>query len=246
MEFALMNREQKAIQLYSLDLAGIRDLYSEILAAQEEVGGTLTFRAKVPAGGGKSFDILTGNEDMDTSTPSLVGVVIHTQKCNAYFDEDNVGNTPPICSSEDSVCGTIRESGEIRYCNECPLNKFNSSAKGSGKACKNMIRLYVLIEGSPVPIMLTLPPTSIRAWQSYRTSVLAMNRLRPEEAVTEFTLGTATNASGVKYSVVKPKLLGRLSEEMSQVATFFAQGFKSTIELSADDYNRGDGEDSHA
>lgn len=238
MELSIMNREPKEIQPCKINLVGIRELFAEILAAQEEVGGTLTFRAKVPAGGGKSFDILTGNEDMDTSTPTLRGVVIHQQKCNAYFNEESVGNTLPLCASEDGVCGTMRESGEIRYCNACPLNKYASSTKGSGKACKNMIRLFLLIEGSPVPVMLTLPPTSIRAWQNYRMSVLAMNRLRPEETVTEFSLTTATNANGVKYSMVKPKLLGRLDDEARAVAAYYATGFKGTVEMNGEDYNR--------
>ena len=236
MELSLIKKAETKVAEFSFD--GIKEIYSEIIAAQEEVGGTVTYRAKVPAGGGRSFDIDTGNEDTDTSVPNLTGIVIHSHKCNARFDEDSSGE-PPICSSMDGLVGTEPETGEMHGCLDCPYNKYGSSEKGAGKACKNMIRLYMMIEGSPIPLVLSLPPTSLKSWQNYRLGVLAPLKLKPVDVVTELTLTPQVSKSGNKYSVVKPRLIGKLDDAAAETARFFASGFVPRVEISADDYNKG-------
>ena len=224
-----------------IDLRGVKEVYGEILAAQNEVGGTVTYRAKVASGGGKLFEIVTGDEDADTAVQTITGIVIHEQKCAAYFEGE--GNSPPVCASLDWVYGTERESGEVHRCAECPRHEFGSAEKGGGKACKDMIRLYILTEGIPLPLVLSLPPTSLKNWQSYRLATLAPRRLRASDVVTEFSLSQAVNAAGIKYSVVKPKLLGLVDEEARGIVQMFAAGIKSAVsgdEVSGEDYNRTD------
>ena len=165
MELGLIKKAETKVVEFSFD--GIREIYAEILEAQKEVGGTVVYRAKVATGGGKSFEIETGNEETDTSAQKLVGVVIHSHKCNARFDENQTGE-PPVCSSMDGITGLDRENGELSNCASCPYNEYGSSIKGSGKACKNMIRLYMMVEGSALPLLISLPPTSLKAWQNYR------------------------------------------------------------------------------
>lgn len=242
MELGLIKPAETAIANFSFE--GIREIYAEILAAQEEVGGTVTYRAKVATGGGKSFEIDTGNEDTDTSVQKLVGVIIHSHKCNARFDEDSVGE-PPICHSMDGVYGISvldGDEGEVHACSRCPYNEYGSSLRGTGKACKNMIRLYMMVEGSPIPLVISLPPTSLKSWQNYRLGTLAPLRLKPCEVVTELTLTPQVSKSGNKYSVVKPKLIGKLDATGVDAAKFLASGFVPHVEITADDYNRGDDE----
>ena len=57
---------RKEVSEFKFDLDGMAELYREVSEAQQEVGGELCYRAKVPTGGGKSFDIVTGDEDSDT------------------------------------------------------------------------------------------------------------------------------------------------------------------------------------
>lgn len=226
---------------FSFELEKVRDAYSEILEAEREVGGVITYRAKVATGGGKAFDILTGDEDSDTSVPSFSGVIVYNHNCNAYFDEDSEGNTPPICSSLDGVIGVDRECGECFACKTCAKNVFGSAKNGRGKACKNMHRLYIMTEGSPIPLMLSLPPTSLKAFQNYRLSTLAAKRLKPSEVVTEFSLTPQTSQTGQRYSVVKFKLLGKLAEKEAAIAKYFSDQLRAAAqrnEMSADDYNR--------
>ena len=216
-----------------LDLGAIRRDYAEIAEAQKEVGGMVTFRAKVATGGGKAFDIDTGDEDTSTSVPTFSGVIVYNHNCNAYFDEDSSGNAPPVCSSMDAVTGVDTLS----------------AANGRGKACKNMHRLYIITEGSAIPLMLALPPTSLKAFRNYRLSTLASKHLKPCEVVTEFSLSPQVSQTGQKYSVVKFKLLGKLNDADAKVAKFFADTMKASAskvpEMSADDYNRAGSESDH-
>ena len=233
---ALIKQVEMPVAPFSFD--GIREIYAEILAAQEEVGGTVTYRAKIPAAGGKLFEIITGNEDTDTAAQKIAGVVIHSHKCNARFKEGTLSE-PPVCSSMDGLTGTELESGECHGCLDCPYNEYGSSPKGNGgKACKNMIRLYLMIEGSPIPLVLTLPPTSLNAWRNYRLSVLAPQRIKPVEVVTEFSLSPQTSKSGQVYSAVNVRLIGKLDPQAAEMARFFASGFAPKLDITADDYDR--------
>ncbi|MCI8388942.1 MAG: hypothetical protein HFE63_10835 [Clostridiales bacterium] len=230
------------VEEFKIDLESVRDAYSEILEAQKEVGGMVTYRAKVATGGGKAFDIITGDEDSDTSLPTFSGVIVFNHNCNAYFDEDSSGNNPPICSSMDGITGIDTEYGECFNCKICSRNVYGTAKNGRGKACKNMHRLYIMTEGSPVPLMLSLPPTSLKSFQNYRLSTLAAKRLKPCEVVTEFSLTPQQSQSGQKYSVVKFKLLGKLPDGSAKIAQYFAEQMKAAAskipEISADDYNR--------
>lgn len=233
----------------NFDLESIKRDYAEIAAAQSEVGGIATFRAKVATGGGKNFEIDTGDEDTSTSVPNFSGVIVYNHNCNAYFDEDSSGNTPPVCSSMDAVTGVDTVSGECAFCEQCPRNVFGSSSKGPGKACKNMHRLYIMVEGSAIPLILSLPPTSLKAFRNYRLSTLASKHLKPCEVVTEFSLAPQMSQSGQKYSVVKFKLLGKLDAADAKVARYFNEQMKNAAgkapEITAEDYDRGGAETDH-
>ena len=234
---------KKDVAIAECDLSDLKTAYAEIAEAMEEVGGAPVFRAKVPSGGGKAFSIETGDEDSDTVATSIEGVVIYSHKCNARFDESTLGE-PPICSSMDGKVGLNTETGEACGCLDCPYNEYGTSAKGPGKACKNMLRLYMMVPGSPIPLMISLPPTSLKRWQAYRINTIAAKGLKLGEVVTELTLTSATNKAGVKYSVIVPKLVGKLSPENAEAARFFASGFAPKIEITADDYNTAEPKES--
>lgn len=97
-----------------------------------------------------------------------------------------------------------------------------------------------MTEGSPIPLVLSLPPTSLKAFQNYRLSSLASRKLKPYEVVTEFSLTSEQSSTGQKYSVVKFKLLGKLAGENAAAAAFFAQSFHNAVDVTGDDYNRSD------
>lgn len=230
--------QQQAVEPVEFHLESMREVYQTIRETQEEVGGSLTFRVKTPSGGGKAFDILTGDEEQDTSVPTFKGVIVFQHKCNALFDEEMSGNTPPLCSSIDGIRGLDSGTGEVRSCRGCPHNEYGTAKKGRGKACKNMQKLYIMTEWAPVPLVLCLPPTSLKNYQTYCLSSLAMRGLKAEEVLTEFGLTVDQNSDGIKYSKVKFKLSGKLTEEAKAAAGFFAAGLKEAASVSAEDYDR--------
>lgn len=241
MDLSLIKRE-KNTEVVSYDLDHLMKTYAAVKEAQEEVGGTITFRAKLPKEG-KSFLIDTGDEDNLISVPTIEGVVVYSHLCNARFDPAS-RNEPPICSSMDAKVGVDLEDGAVHNCETCEFNQFGTAGQGKrGKACKNMIRLYILTDSSPIPILLSLPPTSMKNWQTYRYG-LSLDQLSPKGVLTELSLVNAVSkTSGDKFVKVKPRFKGILSEEARRIAEMFAAGFAPKVEITADDYEvKEDGE----
>lgn len=242
MDLSLIRKTTTEVVPY--DIEKLTKTYAAIKEAQEEVGGTIMFRAKLPKEG-KNFIIDMGDEDNPISVPSIKGIVIYSHRCNARFDPASRGE-PPICSAMDGKVG-IDGDGVAQDCETCKYNEYGTAGEGKrGKACKNMIRLYILTDSVPVPILLSLPPTSMKNWQNYRYG-LSMDALTPRQVLTELSLVIATSkTSGDKFAKVKPRMVGLLSEEARRVADMFAAGFAPKTELSADDYEAVEGEENDA
>lgn len=224
------------------DVSKAKGIYERIRKAQESVGGRPSLKAKIGGGGAKIFTLVLGNKDIITE--SFQGIIIANHKCNALFkvagaENENI-NTPPICSSLDGENGIILETGECRKCENCPHNAFGTADKGKGKACKNMHRLYILVEGSPIPVSLTLPPTSLEIWRNYALLDIAASGLDISEVITEFSLVNEVNEAGIKYSIVNFKLVGKINNEVREFCSSMGNDIEqySRLAISADEYNR--------
>ena len=177
-DLAVIN-ENKAMEVAtqesSFDLPALtnQEEAMEIMADNlAELGGNLKFdKVKMPSGGGLSFEVI--NEDGEAEpVKEIIGVVLDHYPINAYWESEFTGEkNPPDCSSYDSQTGTIMMDGKEvgkRACADCPHNQWGTDPKGGkGKACKNMVRVYVLQEGCAFPILVTLPPTSTGNWRDY-------------------------------------------------------------------------------
>lgn len=91
-------------------------------------------------------------------------------------------------------------------CLTCPMNQWGSEhqrrAGGKGKACKEMRRLLLLIDGYAMTAVLALPPTSIKTWDTY-CSGLASKRGAYFAVKTTFELDSAKANGGETYNIVK-------------------------------------------
>jgi len=129
------------------------------------------------------------------------GVILDTNVCNAWWAESfdaSGGGTPPNCASSDATKPDQGDMQQNELCATCPQNRFGSA--GRGKACKNMRRLHLWVKGSRLPLRLTLPPSSLRAWDEYATGLA--NRGIPYPCVeTTVTLLADQNKDGIEYSV---------------------------------------------
>lgn len=141
----------------------------------------------------------------------------------------------PLCSSSDYVNGNlidgdwdsapqsalalkakISEGALVCAESHCPLNKWGSielmGKEGRGKACAELRRLCIWKPGWTIPVIMSIPTSSIRAWDEYGSS-LAIGDLKPHYVTTRMTLETKT-FPGVTYAVVKFKYVNTIDEGM--------------------------------
>jgi hypothetical protein len=140
-------------------------------------------------------------------------------------DVENFTEKRPFCSSENGVIGKLYETewdninnpskdaivmvkekiaqGGL-ICKKCPLSAFGSVShfgrQGKGQACNDLRRLLLWKQGITLPIILTLPPTSIRKFDQYCSSLQAGEK-QYNRVITEISLSKVDSASG-GYSVV--------------------------------------------
>ena len=162
-------------------------------------------RVSVPAGGGVNWIIPT--LDGDENTPEVVGVIVAVQNCRAYWSSEfGGGGTPPDCVSEDAHTGMGDPGGSCRL---CPMAEFGSDSRGKGQACKQIKRIFILRPTSMLPLVVNLPPTSLRPATRYLLR-LAGSGLKYQGAVTRITLEKTKNSDGIAYSTAVFALAAKL------------------------------------
>ena len=162
-------------------------------------------RVSVPAGGGVNWIIPT--LDGDENTPEVVGVIVAVQNCRAYWSSEfGGGGTPPDCVSEDARTGVGDPGGQ---CQVCHMAEFGSDSRSKGQACKQIKRLFILRPTSMLPLVVNLPPTSLRAATRYLLR-LAGSGLKYQGAVTRITLEKTKNSDGIAYSTAVFALAAKL------------------------------------
>lgn len=206
--------------------------FSEDMAAgiTEELEGlgTIPFDyAKIPAGGGLAFEVGGTDEENPESVSELIGILLWHHPLNSYWKKElSSGSEPPDCISYDGITGVNRLTGEIQNCKTCSYNQFGS--KNRGKACKNMQKIYFLRESSLIPIVLTLPPTSLKYIRDYLAKQVLLKGLRSHEVVTKITLKREKNAESTAYSRVAFTLLGKLSPVQIEQVNKLREELKQT------------------
>ena len=218
-----------------------------------ELGGNLKFdKVKIPSGGGLSFEIIDENGEAKAVT-ELTGVVIDHYPINAYWERKYTGeNNPPDCSSMDSKIGTIMADGKpvgTRTCADCPHNQWGSDPDGGkGKACKNMIRIYLLQEGCAFPVLLTLPPTSTGNWRDYMKR-LAGRVKSVYGIVTKVKLEKDKSEGGITYSKAAFTKADELRREEKQAIKTYAGQLKPymrSVAIDSAEYNVAPEDDGQA
>ena len=234
--------KNEIVKAGTFNLTTINGDLAEAVAEEMDGLGALSFdRVKIPAGGGIAFELPGEDEDNPESSPAIVGVILDHHPVNAYWAEKfSGGNAQPDCSSFDGKKGALRETGEIRDCASCPYNQFGSD--GRGKACKNVHRLYILREGNPVPIILALPPSSLKSLRDYIGKKILLKGLRCFQAITKITLKKEVNADNITYSRAVFAFQDALTPEQQQQIEGMRAMVKATrqqVDIVDDDYTAG-------
>ena len=132
----------------------------------------------------------------------------------------------PFCSSTDCVKGSVSEidiensGGEVRssaemiksklaqgglICKLCPFSQFGSikdfGLSGKGQACNELRRLLFWRPDTNIPMVVSLSPTSIRAWDGYMSSLAIANK-QANKVITELSLVPVESGSN-KYATAR-------------------------------------------
>lgn len=198
------------------------------MAMAEEMDGlTISFdKVKIPSGGGVAFEVPGDDPESPDMVKELIGVIVDHHPINGYWGQKFDGqNNAPDCSSMDGKVGIGNPGGN---CKTCPCNQFGSAPDGKGKLCKNMHRVYILRSGEMLPLLLTLPPTSIKTFSDYIAKRIVMKGLRSYGVVTKVTLKKAQNAGGITYSQAQFSVEAVLDKETTEKMRQFSESIKAT------------------
>lgn len=212
----MAEKNEVTILAQNFNLMTISPEMAEGISEEMDGLGQIPFdRVKIPSGGGLAFEVPGEDEENPESVMELVGVILHHHPVNAYWRESFSGaNEAPDCSSIDGKQGVERETGEIKDCASCPLNQFGSD--GTGKACKNIHRVYLLREGNPIPVIISLPPTSIKSMRDYIGKRILVRGMRSYQVITKITLKKEKNAAGIAYSRAVFSFVDKLTEAQAE------------------------------
>lgn len=228
-------KNEVAVTAQSFDLQTLTGDFAEAIAEEMDGLGSIPFdRVKIPSGGGLAFEVPGEDEESPDMVKELVGVILHHHPINAYWIEKfSGGNEAPDCSSVNGKTGVWRETGEIKSCADCPYNKF--APDGSGKACKNIHRVYFLREGNPVPLIISLPPTSLKFMRDYIGKRILLKGMRSYDAITKIALKKEKSSGGIDYSRAVFTFVDKLSEEQRAATKAMAESLKNDAAVAVDD-----------
>lgn len=208
-----MTMAQELQVVKDFDLAYTPEIMDSL---REELGDDEGFPydiIKFPSSGSTAFEVPTADGETEPMK-ALEGVIIFAHNLNAYYEKElNGKGTAPDCSSMDGKKGIDTKTGLCKECSTCPLNEFGSGKNGS-KLCKNKKRVYFLPSGSLLPVIISIPATSIREYNNFIAKQIVLCRLRSYEVVVRISLKSEISAGGFKYSKAFFKKVGKLAPGM--------------------------------
>lgn len=185
-------------------------------------------RVKVPTGGSQLW--LVPGLDGDEAVKDLTGIIMAWRNTRRYwripYAERGKKTGPPDCRSKDGFWGEGDPGGE---CDHCPLAQWGSDPKGGrGQACKEVKQLLLLRDGHNLPVVLNVPPTSVKNVERF-IHRLADVSLPFWGAVVTLRLEKTQNPDGIDYARIVLTMQTRLSREEREVLRPFQQQMESIL-----------------
>jgi hypothetical protein len=211
-----------------------------IRSAFEQGASALTFdRTSVPSGGGTAWTVpsLSG----DQSAQAIEGVIAVMQgRQRAWWRQgldEGGGSLPPSCSSTNGIVGmgdnTLDGTSDAstHECAKCSWSAYGSARKGgAGKDCKEFARLFLFRPSSRMPLVVTVPPTSLKEIQRYAMRLLDAG-FQTHEVVTRLKLVTEKNSGGIRYSKIAFEFVGALPEAEREAMKSIAAEVRSGLAM---------------
>jgi hypothetical protein len=122
-------------------------------------------------------------------------VPVRIDNTRVYYNTPYGSKQPPACISSDGITGEGNPSGA---CSECPFNAWGSAVGGRGKACQQRMRLLVLWGNLLLPLVVSLPRTSVEPAEQLLFE-LATEDVLYHETLMSLEFEQATNGVGIQY-----------------------------------------------
>jgi hypothetical protein len=193
-------------------------------------------RVGIPAGGGTSWEVPT-LEGSD-SVREIQGIVVAWRSPRVYWSrpiEETGGGVQPDCSSDDGVFGRgmygkDSDDNPSGRCDQCPMDQWGSDPRedSRAKACKEMRSLFVLRPNTVLPIVVSLPPTSILPLRKYFMRLVG-HSVPYYGAVTRLGL-ERVQSGGFTWSVAEPSLVRVLDEAELAASKAYSTAFQASLE----------------
>lgn len=178
-------------------------------------------RIKVPSGGGQFWAYQTAAGPV--STPTIEGVIVLKKQGKSYWAvsyDDATETTPPDCHSDDCITGIGTPGGA---CSQCPLNKYESAAKGDGKACKDQVDIAIITRDGIIPTVIQVPPTSLKSLKQYGIMMMGSGK-SIHDVVTRFSLHVEKK-QGKDTAIIDFSSAGLVPDEMKR----FIRAYKADV-----------------
>lgn len=157
---------------------------------------------------GNEFRFPDGRKTKDPVEVVIVDFAAANNFYEGKFDPNNI--TPPACFAIGTnplklVPSDNAPNAQCDSCAACPMNEFGSD--GAGKACKNQ-RILALLPpdgDDKTPLWkMTVPPTSIKAWDAYVRSVTSAFQMPPVAVVTTISFDPSVDYPKLVFSEPVP------------------------------------------
>lgn len=245
-ELAVMDSFKIANRFDGMDPELMAELQDQMEDLDSESGISCRM-VKIPSGGGLAYEVQGDDEDDVEYMKEVSGVIVFTHRLNAYWEKEygagDDGDKIPVCSSMDGKVGIRGDTGEVCDCEHCPLNAYGTDIKGGkGKACKNMRRVYIMMDNDPNLYLLTVPPTSIKDVNKQLARIMGTKGIPYTGLIVSFKLEKATNAGGIAYSKVTIDKKGILPPAVAEMAKELRRQIKgkyTEMAITMNDYNTG-------
>jgi hypothetical protein len=201
----------KVVDFGSVDLVAVQDAMADI--AGETLSAFDLPRIKVPSSGATVWEVpsFEGTE----AVKEIDCVILDIRKVRNYWSTgmDESDGTPPDCSSPDGKCGYGDPGGD---CASCPHALFGSG-KNNSQACSERRQLFLMLPGSGLPYMLSVPPSSIHALMREYIVPMTGKGKHYYAVRTKISLVKDKNAGGIEYSKCVFKFVEDLTPELADI-----------------------------
>jgi hypothetical protein len=162
---------------------------------------------KCPPGDADAFTYTAGGRNI--STKRIKGFMLHYVAQRAFWKNPDPSNNPPDCASSDNKQADPggqfargSQDNPTGLCGNCPMSQKGTDLKGGRMAaCKEQRRLFVVLKGLLLPIIIAAPPSSIGGLKDFLVS-MAMTQQGWWLVPLEFSLEKATSAAGQTFNKI--------------------------------------------